>query len=179
MRIRKQFAVGILVGVALSVAGGVVYYLLRRKSPTAPLEGIAIQSLPRLTLPNPPAIVAPPKQPSVDEDLFHPPAPVPKRRANTTIRSYTLPGPGQDAVRLVSSGDAPYTVMVRVVDPPGAFAMFSFDASVLNNGVAVPTGENVIIPVGQWQTITLPPKSALYGRGSAAGVTASVTGSSH
>lgn len=172
-----RFKWGLLLGLGLgSVAGLLVYmYLWRRelrwlasKADEQPVQGAAMPMI------NPPPIIVPPRPlpEAIDEG-----PPIPDRgRANSTIRSYALPAPGQDAIRLVSSSDRPYTVMVRVVDPPGAFAMFSFDASVLNNVVAIPTGENIIIPVGQWQTVTIPPHSALYGRGSVANVTASITG---
>jgi hypothetical protein len=174
---KNRFKWGIALGVGLGALGGLLIYLWRRNrllSDAVVQNEVGAAQLPAPII-NPPPIVAPALGAAI---LDAPEEPLPQAtNARPTIRSYVLPAPGAEAVRLVSSADRPYKVMVRVVDPPGAFAVFSFDASSLNNATAVPTGENIIIPVGQWQTIPMPPRSALYGRGSGASVTVSVTGS--
>ncbi len=172
---RHRFKWGILAGVALGVSGsaGAVYLYCRHRASRhkeVQLEGPSI--LPPFMTPA--TFLAPEaKKAGVAADVKA----VMPNYANPTIRSYVLPAPGADSIRLVSSSDRPYTVMLRVVDPAGSFGMFSFDPSTLNSTTPIPTGENIIIPSGQWQTVPLAPHSALYGRGSVTGVTVSVTGS--
>lgn len=169
---RHRFKWGLFVGLGLGAAavGAVVWWKTRKK--TSDL-GRYIPTFPSVPAPK---AIPPPETPEPPPDDVYPGGLLNPTRANPTIRSYTLPAPGQDAVRIVSSAERPYMVMLRVVDPPGSFGMFSYDATTLNNATPIPTGENIIIPVGQWQTVPLPPFSAIYGRGSAANVVVSVTG---
>jgi hypothetical protein len=112
-----------------------------------------------------------------------PPNTPPREYARPIGQSFLLPGPGQDAIRVASTTDIPYMVQVRPVDPPGAFAILSFSPTELNirgPGTAVPIGDTIVIPVGQWQNIPMGPNMALYARGNQGGanrITLSVSGS--
>ena len=182
---RHRFKLGLFVGLGIGAfgAGGALYFWRRRKKDgleglgAAPSAAAVPFPMPMPSMPSAPEIVAP--HPATrSDDAFIEPLELPRaKNAKPIIRSYILPPPGGEAIRLVSSADQPYTVMLRVVDPPGSFAMFSFDPTTLNNTIVIPTGENIIIPVGQWQSVPLPPYSALYGRGSVSEVVVSVTGS--
>jgi len=104
------------------------------------------------------------------QELFSPVVPA-------TLRTYALPwmgDPKSQAVRVASAGDRPYEVVVRTVAPPGSFAIFSFDANEMNmRGVpvvaagtsAIPAGDFLVIPGGQFQIVRLSPKMALFAKG--------------
>jgi hypothetical protein len=180
------FKIGLAILGVATLGVGVFWWLRKHKKPEeegqgeAPLEGSLPLPLPQTVSLAAPAIVPPADTGTVVGDL-----PV-QRGSKPIARSYTLPGPQvgavpqpeTNAVRLVSSTDQAYNVMVRVVDPPGAFGIFAYDANQINiyGAQAIPVGDTIIIPVGQWQRIPLAPYSSLYGRGSVLGVTASVTG---
>jgi hypothetical protein len=96
----------------------------------------------------------------------------------STMRTFFLPwlgDPYSQAVRIATAGNDPYEIVVRTVAPPGAFAVFSFDANELNTmDLAVvapgitgpPTGGDVlIIPGGQFQIVRLRPKQGLFAKG--------------
>ena len=176
MRRRRQkssrFGWGLIAGTGLGalLSGLIVYFVVRRRKEATPapvlMGAVPVQFAAPPPLPGP-KIAAP--QEVVRKEPQH---------SMPVTKSVELPGPGVDAVRLVSSTDRSYMAQVRVVDPPGAFGIIGFDANELNisAAVAVPQGNNLIIPVGQWQTIPMGPHQALYGRGSIAGVTVSVSG---
>jgi hypothetical protein len=104
------------------------------------------------------------------QELFSPVVP-------PMMRTYSLPwlgDPKSESVRVASAGERPYEVIVRTVAPPGAFAVFSFDANEMNiRGVPVvapgttglPAGDFLIIPGGQFQIVRLSPKMGLFAKG--------------
>lgn len=94
------------------------------------------------------------------------------------LKTYRLPWLGDSsnnsqAVRVATSLDNPYEVVVRVVGPAGGLAALSFSQTELGNqrvigpGLSmVPTGDVVIIPAGQQpQTIRMNPRQVLFARG--------------
>lgn len=67
-----------------------------------------------------------------------------------------------------AAGERHWSVSLRVVSPPGAFAAFSTNyAELLRPGLV---GEALIVPVGEAHAIRLKPKDVLYAKGSTPGV---------
>lgn len=171
---QPRFGLGLFVGLGTGalVSTIVVYFIMRRRKVPATMTAPAPTAGPVLQLAAPPPLPGP-KIAAPREVVREEP-----QRAVPVTKSIELPAPGVDAVRLVSSTDRAYTAQIRAVDPAGGFAIIAFDANELNiaGAVPIPQGNNLIIPVGQWQTIPMGPHQSLYGRGSVVGVTVSVSG---
>ncbi len=106
------------------------------------------------------------------------------QKVRTFMQSYTLPyigDPASQAIRVATAGDAPYEVIVRVVEPPGSHGVFAFDPVELNLSGGVPfvqtvgtaysefpVGNVMPVPAGQFQIIRLRPRQALYAKGTSA-----------
>ena len=110
----------------------------------------------------------------------------------TFMRSYTLPyigDPRSEAIKVAEAGTVAYEVVVRVVQPPGGFAVLAFDPNELNvSGVpfvqtlgtsysAFPVGNTLIMPAGQFQVLRLAPRQSLYAKGTVAPNVATQTSS--
>jgi len=100
---------------------------------------------------------------------------IPKASIFTTYRLPFLGDPEAGAIRLATSNNVPYEVTVRVVGPPGGMAALAFDPVPLNvpqplifpanHFSHIPAGDVIIIPAGQFQTIRMTPRQALFGKG--------------
>lgn len=115
-----------------------------------------------------------------------------ERSMRTFMRSYALPyigDPRSEAIKVAEAGSMPYECVVRVVQPPGGFAILSFDPNELNvAGIpsvqtlgtsysAYPVGNNLIMPSGQFQVLRLAPHQSLYAKGNVApGITNQTVG---
>jgi len=196
-------AVGLGVIALVGLASVVVYLLVRRKDGTiAPvqLQGATLPSY----MPTPPIYLinagggggntsaqvtslAPVQATSTDTDMHdailrmesainnwsRPPAP-------SLMQTLTLPVLSDrraTAVRLGQATTTMFDAVLRVVGPAGSFAAFSTDPTEVNRPdmPAIPTGNVVIVPSGQFHSIRLRPREAVYGKGSVAGVLVSVT----
>ena len=95
-----------------------------------------------------------------------------------TVRTFTLPAISaarDDAVRIATATDIPFRATVRVVAPIGGWAVLAFSVGELNNASEnIPTGDTLIMPAGDQQEFRLPPRQALYAKGSVDGVIVSV-----
>lgn len=74
---------------------------------------------------------------------------------------------------LRASGGRRWTVQVRTVGPPGAYAMFALDPDGLRGAEA--GANSIVVPAGGDHWIELEPGDYLFGRGSTAGVVVSYT----
>lgn len=97
--------------------------------------------------------------------------------SNNLIQSYELPvlGSTTTAVRVCQALQTPFDVVLRVVGPPGSLAVFSTNTTDLDvTGAAIPVGNTLIVPAGSDHKLRLTPHQALFGKGTLAGVVASV-----
>lgn len=80
-------------------------------------------------------------------------------------------------VLFVATGRHRWRLRIRVVGPPGAFAIIAPDASVLTDTDLLTSGRSIIVPSGGDTEIFLNSGDKLYGRGSVANVITSITAS--
>lgn len=90
-----------------------------------------------------------------------------------TMQSMRLPYRGDSssqAIRVAQATDKPYEVTLRVIGPPGEWAMFSFDPTELNTGTSlIPLGGTFVVMSGQDHTMRLLPYQVIYAKGSSTG----------
>lgn len=85
----------------------------------------------------------------------------------TKFETFTL-APDQGYILFMATGGHRWRVKVRVVSPPGSFAMFAPDQVSLNN-TGVVGARAIIVPAGQETEMFLLNGDRLYGRGNVAG----------
>lgn len=109
--------------------------------------------------------------------------PAPRDSVGSSTTTYRLPSltdATSEAIRIAGSR-RPMRITVRPVDPPGAFASFSYSSTELNLGPAlavggVPSGGGIgTVPVGSEDTYHLKANDVLYAKGSDPNVLVSVT----
>jgi hypothetical protein len=196
-------AIGLGVFAAITAAGVVVYLLLSRRrnyalgdssSPQQPIIITAPSQQPQVYLVNNGhAEAIGPADPNSDRTTsvldrleraisnFGSPGRLPREPYMQTVRLPSVLDPNAQQIRCVSATDVPYEAVLRVVGPGGTYAIFTTVPGALDRpdiaNVAVPTGDALIVPSGQFHTIRLSPKQAVFGKGSAANVLVSVTAS--
>jgi hypothetical protein len=99
-----------------------------------------------------------------------------KNPPNANIaRTYVLPSltvSNSLAVKVAAATATPYQVVLRVLGPPGEWAVFSFDSPNELNGPPVanhqrlPIGNTLAVPAGQFQILSLRPYQTIYAKGS-------------
>jgi hypothetical protein len=97
---------------------------------------------------------------------------------SSLVKSYRLPSLNdktRGAIRVAQATDVPYEVSLRTVSPLNQSAVFSFSPNELNQSNGLPIGDNIILPAGHWQLMTLMPREVLYAKGTDATVVISVT----
>lgn len=100
---------------------------------------------------------------------------------DTSMRTFQLPSiltAGTEAVRIATSPSGIHSrATVRVVAPGGGFAVVAFSPGELNivwGTNNIPTGDTLVMPAGDQQEFRLPPRQAIYAKGSEDGVIVSV-----
>jgi hypothetical protein len=166
-------AVGLGVAALVGVAGVLVYLLVRKKDNQVvgivqgPVGGLGrAEPMPMSAGSSMPEVVGSPTE-----------APRGQWRSSV-VKSYRLPSLNdktRGAIRVAQATDVAYEVALRTVSPDGQFAAFSFSATELNTATNPPIGDNIILPTGHWQLMTLRPREVLYAKGSNANVVVSVT----
>jgi hypothetical protein len=201
----KAIAIGLGVFAAITAAGVIVYLLLSRRrsyglsdgsiqSPQQPIIITTPSQQPQVYLVNNghaeaigPADTNSDRTTSVLDRLeraisnFGSTGRLPREPYMQTVRLPSILDPNAQQIRCVSATDVPYEAVLRVVGGAGTYAIFTTVPGALDRpdiaNVAVPTGDALIVPSGQFHTIRLSPKQAVFGKGSAANVLVSVTAS--
>jgi len=104
-------------------------------------------------------------------------------KGRVMMRTVTLPSltvANSQAIRIAHAPDnVPYETTIRVVGPPGAFAVIASTAGALAASIgnigAAPTGDTSIIPAGDKQIVHLKPGQGIVAKGSVPNVQVSVT----
>jgi hypothetical protein len=99
--------------------------------------------------------------------------------SESRARSFSLPALSNyrsEAVRVATATDRPCRATVRVVGPIGGHAVFAYTPNELNmpGQDTIPVGDTLIMAAGDVQEVRLPPRQAIYAKGSVPGVVVSV-----
>lgn len=185
---RTGFSLGLAVGLSIVAVLGVglvlVYVLFRRRDNETAQPAQAVSGPPQVIHIDGAGQAQLPATDKIVKGIMEALSSQKRNDMRTFMRSYTLP-PLTDfrseAIRIATAGKQPYEVVVRCVEPPGGYAVISFDANELNmvgnlpsvstlsaNFSAFPIGDVLVIPSGQFQPVRLRPGQVLYAKGTVA-----------
>lgn len=177
-------AVGLGIVAVIGLAGVVVYLLVRKRDGKVMGEMQGLQgfsAFPPINiynqLPGAPAVA------TVEKDIPSKTLPEVVAQADhvnhdTTMRTVRLTPAAAFRVATAPSGN-PWRVHVRVLGPPGTWAMFATDYSRLRTGQHPSEDEVMVVPSGQDTAIRLNPRQILYGMSNVDGVCVSVVTGEH